>query len=819
VGNEGGGPDLRAISGGRAKTRPFPPTVAEQAAWYLDRGYVPLPIAPRQKAPGEGWNLRTVETARASLDRDWGNSQQNLGIRLGDASDGLVDVDLDCEEVVRIGARFLPRTGMSFGRQSAPRSHAIYRCPGVKTEKFFDPLKPENQEHGTLVEIRGNGCQTVFPGSVHPSGEKVRFENEEPGVPADVRAYELSRAVGRLAAAALLGRYWPRKGRHELQLALAGALLEAHWEDDQVEAFICAVCFLAGDEDREKRKRTVASTRARIDLAEPVTSWPKLAEVLTNTLVDWVKKWLNIRDNVVLVTGDLRKMVTAAERAVAKEGGKDFLSKIYVRGNRLVRVEHASDDHVFVEVPDATLTEIVSTHARWVKASAKGEKHVLPPREVVSALSCRAHWSQLETVTQITDCPILRPDGTVFAEPGYDEATGALYVPSAPYPEVPDKPAREHVAAARELIEDAFGDFPFASPEHLSAAVAAALTPVARSVFTGPAPLFLFEAPDGGTGKDLCARTCGLMGTGKQPASETFTEDVTEMRKRITTHAIEGSRVVLFGNVEGELGGAPLEDALTLEIYSDRILGKNTSWRGPLRTTFYASANNVSIGLTMARRICPVRLDAQSERPDRRLASSFRRTKKQLLDHVRGPEFVIALLILLRAYVVADCPDMKVSTWGSYEEWAEFVIGALRFAGFPDPGATRDELVTRADPRAEYTRQFVTGFAWLVKLSGKALTVKEALDLMQRPGELAEKDDQALEHVEVLRNAACALLHEEEINEIKLGILLRKSAGKVRDGVSIFAAGQHSRLRSTLWNVKTIDVWREMGDTELDGDI
>lgn len=812
---EGSGPDLRAITGGKSKKQAFPQDgdAAEKAAWYIDQGYVPIPLPPRVKKPGDGWNKRTLESATVSLEKDFANPDANIGIRLGEPSKGLVDVDLDCEEVVKIAGRFLSKSLMSFGRKSAPQSHIIYRSPGAKAAKYFDPRRPEDRDHATVVELRSDGDQTVFPGSVHPSGEEVRFASE--GNPAEVKAPEIERKVRVLGAAALLGRYWPAKGRHEAQLALAGGLLEAAWEDKDAELFLRAVCFLAGDEDPDKRKSTVATTRARIEAADPIMSWPKLVEVVGEDIVKTVRKWLNIRDNVVYVSGDLRMMATAAEKAVSKEGGKDVAAKIYVRGNSLVRVERPTEQPntpVFVKVPDAALQEVAASHMRWLKALQKGEKHVLPPKEVIQALTSRAVWPLLGLAMQITECPILRPDGTVLNQPGLDEATGTLYLPNAEYPLVPDAPTGAERDAARDLLEDAFVDFPFQTPEHKSAALAAALTPVARSAFDGPVPLFLFEAPDGGTGKDLCARTCGIMSTGQQPSSETFTEDVAEMRKRITSHAIEGSRIVLLGNVEGELGGAPLEDALTLEIYSDRILGGNKNWRGPLRTTFYASANNATIGVTMARRICPVRLDAQRERPDRR--TKFNRTKRELLTHVKSPEFVVALLILLRAYIAAGRPDMRVSTWGSYEEWSELVIGALKYAGLPDPGVVREELAERADPRAEYTRQFITGFAWFIRIAGKLLTAKEAVDLMDSPGDLLLKDEEARERIDVMRNAAMALLKSESLNAIQLGILLRRNVDKIRDGDRIVAQG--SRGKSTLWGAKwKKNIWDEMAEMDL----
>jgi hypothetical protein len=292
-------------------------------------------------------------------------------------------------------------------------------------------------------------------------------------------------------------------------LALAGGLLEAGWDEKDTETLLCAVCALAGDEDADKRHRTVVSTRERLDAGERVMTWPRLATAVGDDVVTTVRKWLDIRDGVVRVTGDLRRMVTAAEGALAKEGGLDPSAKVYVRGNSLVRVERAVEHPrtpVFVAVPDSSLQEISATHLHWVKPTQKGDQHVLPPKEVIAALRTRAKWPLLKQATQLTECPILRPDGTVLDEPGFDEATGTLYLPNADYPRVPPRPTDEERVAALELGGDVFADFPFASPEYESAAIAAALTPVARAAFEGPVPLFLFEAPDGGTGKDLCAR-------------------------------------------------------------------------------------------------------------------------------------------------------------------------------------------------------------------------------------------------------------------------------------------------------------------------
>ena len=80
-----------------------------------------------------------------------------------------------------------------------------------------------------LVEYRSTGTQTIFPGSIHPSGEPIEWEEFDDPLPIDGRV--LKDTVAKLAAAALMARHWPEEGsRQNAALALAGGLLHAGWD-------------------------------------------------------------------------------------------------------------------------------------------------------------------------------------------------------------------------------------------------------------------------------------------------------------------------------------------------------------------------------------------------------------------------------------------------------------------------------------------------------------------------------------------------------------------------------------------------------------
>lgn len=273
-----------------------PHDALDAARSYLARGWAPVPVLHREKGPRlAGWQrLRLTE---ADLTRYFNGHSQNIGILLGAASNGLVDVDLDCPEAMALADRFLPPTAAAFGRQSKPRAHRLYRASGLgpapHTRRFQDPLAVPDA--ATLVELRGDGAQTIFPPSAHPSGEVVRWDQDD--APAEVDAATLERAVRHLAAAALLTRHWPGRGaRHDAALAVAGALLRAGWAADEVEHFIEAVALAAGDEETRDRVRTVASTAARLAEGGAATGLPRLRELIDARVVDALVSWLGLRE-------------------------------------------------------------------------------------------------------------------------------------------------------------------------------------------------------------------------------------------------------------------------------------------------------------------------------------------------------------------------------------------------------------------------------------------------------------------------------------------------------------------------------------------
>lgn len=219
---------------------------------YLALGWAVVPIDPQAKTPvHRDWPAKAA--ARAFRPEDF--EGRNVGVVLGAVSGDLVDVDLDSYAALALAADFLPGPTLTFGRASNRASHWLYRSPGATSEKLWFPAGDGRE----LVEIRANnvsgGCghQTVFPGSVHRSGELIEWDDPDAEL-LEVDAAELRWAVARLAVASSILNGWGEgSGRHEKSLGLAGGLLKAGWNPDEVRHCLMSVRSAAGDSAAEEK--------------------------------------------------------------------------------------------------------------------------------------------------------------------------------------------------------------------------------------------------------------------------------------------------------------------------------------------------------------------------------------------------------------------------------------------------------------------------------------------------------------------------------------------------------------------------------------
>lgn len=269
------------------------PTTA--AKLYLEHGWQPLPVIAGGKRPiSKNWQEGTLN--EADVEHAFAG-RANVGIRLGNPSGGLVDIDIDSELTLRL-THLLPPTGMVHGRTGKPRSHFWYQIDGAspKTAQLKHPVTGE-----MIIELRSTGAQTVVPPSQYADNtglEKGRnlLSWETFGSPGKVTAYELAKSVAKIAAITLIAGDWNRQGsRHAAALALSGMLLRGSYSQEEATQFIEAVCEASEDDEVADRVATVAYTAERIASNEPATGGPSLSKLLDPVIVSTVQKWLDLK--------------------------------------------------------------------------------------------------------------------------------------------------------------------------------------------------------------------------------------------------------------------------------------------------------------------------------------------------------------------------------------------------------------------------------------------------------------------------------------------------------------------------------------------
>lgn len=394
---------------------------------------------------------------------------------------------------------------------------------------------------------------------------------------------------------------------------------------------------------------------------------------------------------------------------------------LFQRGGSLVRIvidrASGSDSDMAASLPPRidplsqhTLRELMTKNVAFKRQTVsnagelkKDDAH--PPVWSVNAVLARGRWDGIRRLECVIEYPALRTDSTILLERGYDERTGLVLMPAGKPPVVPDAPSLEEARAAAELLLEVVRDFPFERDIHKSAFLAALLTPLTRFSYSGPAPLFLVDANVRGAGKGLLLDLVSLILTGKTLAITTYPTEEEELRKRITSMALHGERLVSFDNVSGRFGNASLEAALTATVWKDRSLGSNRMVEVPLYITWFATGNNVDPSGDLARRICHIRLESGEERPEDR--HNFRHA--DIREHVRRQRRKLqsAALTILRGYAAAGRPIEELKGWGSFEGWSAAVRAPLVWLGLSDPAETRVRLQQHADRSAVSLRGFL----------------------------------------------------------------------------------------------------------------
>ncbi len=388
--------------------------------------------------------------------------------------------------------------------------------------------------------------------------------------------------------------------------------------------------------------------------------------------------------------------------------------RVYCRGGWLVNITHSEDPGSIGKIgikniPLPIVRERITQSSYLIVEDAKGNlKHGHPPTWLLDSVFQRGNFGgYIKPLVGVINSPTIRPDGSILQEPGYDADTGLIYRPSMEYPQIPELPTKDDSKLAIDRLFDVVSDFPFVADADRSAWVALLLSLVGRACVSGCVPLFAITATCAGSGKGLLADVATQIAYGHPVSKRSFQRDDVELSKFISTLLFESEKCHIFDNLSRPLQGDSLDVVLTSTVMKDRLLSKTKSTgEMPARTVWIATGNNITYGGDTGRRVLPIRLDPDTESPEKRDGFSH----PNLIDWAKANRATLVCdsLTILRAFFVAK-PALKITTWGSFESWLETICASIVFAGGADPTPTRDEANENDDSK-ELVRMVIDAF-------------------------------------------------------------------------------------------------------------
>jgi putative DNA primase/helicase len=484
----------------------------------------------------------------------------------------------------------------------------------------------------------------------------------------------------------------------------------------------------------------------------------------------------------------LHELTKRNEQRWEKEG-KPIL---FVRGGNAVRIRVNDEGELAMQeiTPDIMQHELTWA-ADFYRVRGKKTEDVFPPRDLCRYVLSAAEWT-FPPLRGITKIPILRPDGSILAVPGYDVDTRLIYDPPEGFEvSVPETPSAEDVRAALRCLNELIGDFPCADQASLANTLAMALTPVLREVIDGPTPLAAIDKPTPGTGATLLVECLSIANSGSEPGALGAEADDNESRKAITAALRQGSAWLFFDNVSSELKNPALARALTAGIWEDRILGVSKTLRIPIRNVWSATGNNLELSLEMARRSYWIRLDARVARPWERDPKQFQHPDLKPWVREHRAEVLTALLTLGRNWFAAGRPTPEeMPRMGSFEEWSTTLAGVLHAAGVEGFLANASALYERASEHVGVWTAFIE-------------VLYEAID--QPDGntatELVEKI-RAPENTDLREVLPDTLRLDDENLNIRIGKQFREHLGVRYGEMGLYIERIPGRSRTNRWIIR-----------------
>ncbi len=392
-------------------------------------------------------------------------------------------------------------------------------------------------------------------------------------------------------------------------------------------------------------------------------------------------------------------------------------------------------------------------------------------------------------LNRIVTAPVFSQEGEIETAPGYSKKSKTYFYnrDKISITQIDKKPTGNQIVEALKIYNEITVDFPFKDTASRTHAAGLFVLPFARDLIPGPTPAALVKSSTPGTGKTLLVESLLCAGNGGMFTLISPAKDDDEWRKRLTSAVLLG-RDIMIDNVE-TLVSSSLAAMLTATQWSDRLLGSTRIISAPVRNLFTVTANNPILSNELTRRVLPITLEAQNERPWERENFKHKNLRGWVKDQRR--ELIEAALIIIQHWIASGKPKPKARPLGTYEEFSHVIGGILELVGMTGFLKNSLELYETADPQGAALRILVNEWS---KQYGSG-SVKTA-DLYEIAGDI---DD-------------LLIFGKNDTDKKKsFGRLIAKNENRIFERFKITRAGTSSK--SVLWRL--LDLENPEGD-ELD---
>ena len=731
-----------------------------------------------------GWSFTPLNGKRPTL-KDWPRlprepleqalewaAKGNVGLRTGQTSGVVV---LDCDPGADLSGMDVPATVTAVtGRPGG--LHYYFRCN-----------RPVKNAVGLLphVDLRGDGGQVVFPGSIHPD-TKTKYRWAEGHSPEEIELAELPESILRLveepekAVASPERPTAPAEHLEQSTSSVEHPTTPKTIDPSMRRRAVNLLALLVSDMQSAKigTRNGVLNRvgyKAGMMIGAGWLDWPTAWESLYSAA-----KSRGLKDDEIQATlnsGMKDGTTKPAEPAVifkerheeSKAAPPDYVlipgghvtDKGYVEqanGHFAVQVLQAIPadaiyrrDYIpgeivgqdgkrrWLELTNDRMRIVAGEHvklASWrkVKATATTQAqddegnsyarvYVAGSRDHAGLLLAHASVaSSVRSLDLLVPYPIFLPDWSL-ARPGWNDC-GVYY--DEPEELAGLTPIRDPEVITN-LLRDLVCDFPFRDAASRDNFFGLLLTPIVAMAIDGNRPLHLVVASLERSGKSkLVNEVFGGILTGRDTPSMQLTEREEERDKRILSLLLVSDTIVHLDNLPGFLDSPALASLLTSQRFSGRVLGASRTISLPNHLTIVATGNNVQATGELIKRSIPIVLEPADATPERRRDFSH----SDLRSHVReARRSVLACLVgMVLNWLDAGRPKHG-HRLGGFESWSEAVGGVLNVNCCNKWRTNEDAWRLASDPRTEELCQFVE--SWWHKHRDSEVSIAELLTLAE----------------------------------------------------------------------------------------